>query len=143
MRSKTVDKVIVFTLTFLGYAALHSLREGWSLSKAQIIDIPSLKTDKSYLGIVDTGYLLSYSFGMMVLGNLINRISLKLYVGILFYLLKGMGMILATIFYVLVPLYFQAYGDFNHAAVIVFMCFNGFFQSTGWPGLVGIMGNWF
>lgn len=106
MRSKTVDKVIVFTLTFLGYAALHSLREGWSLSKAQIIDIPSLKTDKSYLGIVDTGYLLSYSFGMMVLGNLINRISLKLYVGILLYLLKGMGMILATIFYVLVPLYF-------------------------------------
>jgi sugar phosphate permease len=81
MKSNTVQKVIVFALTFLGYAALHSLREGWSLSKAQIIAIPSLKTDKSYLGIVDTCYLLSYSLGMLVLGNLINRISLKLYVG--------------------------------------------------------------
>lgn len=52
-------------------------------------------------------------------------------------------MILATIFYAMVPLYFDAYGDFSHAGVIVFMSFNGFFQSTGWPGLVGIMGNWF
>lgn len=86
MRSKTIDKIIVFTLTFLGYAALHSLREGWSLSKAQIIDIPSLKTDKSYLGIVDTCYLLSYSFGMMVLGSLIHRISLKVYVGKSFFI---------------------------------------------------------
>lgn len=52
-------------------------------------------------------------------------------------------MILATLFYVMVPLYYESYGTFSHAAVIVFMCFNGFFQSTGWPGLVGIMGNWF
>ena len=53
------------------------------------------------------------------------------------------GMILATIFYSMVPLYYKAYGSFDHAAVIIFMSFNGFFQSTGWPGLVGIMGNWF
>jgi len=26
---------------------------------------------------------------------------------------------------------------------MVFMCLNGFFQCTGWPGVVGIMGNWF
>ncbi len=44
---------------------------------------------------------------------------------------------------VLVPVYFKLTGDFNHVAVIVFMCLNGFFQSTGWPGVVGIMGNWF
>jgi sugar phosphate permease len=81
MSSKVIGKVVAFTLTFLGYAALHSLREGWSLSKAQIKDIPELKADKTFLGIVDTCYLLSYSFGMMVLGNLINKIDLKYYVG--------------------------------------------------------------
>lgn len=23
------------------------------------------------------------------------------------------------------------------------MCLNGFVQSTGWPGVMGVMGNWF
>jgi len=23
------------------------------------------------------------------------------------------------------------------------MCINGFFQSTGWPGVMGVIGNWF
>lgn len=23
------------------------------------------------------------------------------------------------------------------------MCLNGFIQSTGWPGIMGVMGNWF
>ena len=27
--------------------------------------------------------------------------------------------------------------------MIIMICFNGFFQSTGWPGLMAIMGNWF
>jgi len=28
-----VEKIVIFLLTFLGYAALHALREGWSYSK--------------------------------------------------------------------------------------------------------------
>lgn len=52
-------------------------------------------------------------------------------------------MILASLFYLFVPLYFELFKDFSHAAVIVFMSLNGFFQCTGWPGIVGIMGNWF
>ena len=81
MNNKTLQKVSVFTLTFLAYAALHSLREGWSLSKATIKDIPELQADKKFLGLVDTCYLLSYSLGMMVLGTLIHRMPLKYYVG--------------------------------------------------------------
>jgi sugar phosphate permease len=23
------------------------------------------------------------------------------------------------------------------------MCLNGFFQATGWPGMMGVFGNWF
>lgn len=81
MNKNTVQKVIVFLLTFSAYAALHSLREGWSLSKSIIIENPQLDTDKTFLGIVDTCYLISYSLGMMVLGSLIHRIPLKIYVG--------------------------------------------------------------
>lgn len=32
---------------------------------------------------------------------------------------------------------------FNYAFIVVMMCFNGYFQCTGWPGVVGIVGNWF
>lgn len=81
MRKTTLQKVSVFTLTFLAYAALHSLREGWSLSKATIKDIKELDADKTFLGLVDTCYLVCYSFGMMVLGSLIRKVSLKYYVG--------------------------------------------------------------
>ena len=28
-------------------------------------------------------------------------------------------------------------------AVLIFMSLNGYFQCTGWPGVVAIMGNWF
>jgi sugar phosphate permease len=52
-------------------------------------------------------------------------------------------MVFATVFYLLVPFYYECFGTFGHGAVIVFMSLNGFFQSTGWPGVVGIMGNWF
>ena len=79
---------------------------------------------------------------MMVLGSLIHKIPLKLYVGNIF-TYSAFGMIFATIFYVLVPIYYEIFGSFGHAAAIVFMSLNGFFQSTGWPGVVGIMGNWF
>lgn len=40
MNKKVVQKVLVFFLTFFAYAALHSLRAGWSLSKSIIIDSP-------------------------------------------------------------------------------------------------------
>ena len=29
----SVLKIVIFLLTFLGYAALHALREAWSFSK--------------------------------------------------------------------------------------------------------------
>jgi sugar phosphate permease len=92
------NQVLAFVLTFFAYAALHSLREGWSLSKARIKDIQELDTSKEYLGLIDTCYLLSYSFGMMTLGNLIRKISLKHFI--------ALGMILSSIFYMMVPLYY-------------------------------------
>ncbi len=52
-------------------------------------------------------------------------------------------MVLAAVFYMMVAFYYQLTGQFNYVLVVVFMCLNGFFQSTGWPGIMGIFGNWF
>jgi sugar phosphate permease len=72
---------------------------------------------------------------MMVLGNFSHKIQLKYFVSI--------GMILASIAYMLVAFSYTISGSFNQVAVTIFMCLNGFFQCTGWPGLMGIFGNWF
>jgi sugar phosphate permease len=126
-------KAAAFVLTFLGYASLHSLREGWSYSKQQLEAQFDLGSD--FLGIVDALYLISYSFGMAALGSIIHRVSLKIYI--------IAGLLLASASYVLFPIIFATTGYFSPALMAVLMCLNGFFQATGWPGMMGIFGNWF
>lgn len=89
----------------------------------------------SFLGIVDALYLVSYSFGMAALGSIIHRVSLKIYI--------ITGLLLASISYMLFPIIFAMTGYFSPVLAAVLMCFNGFFQATGWPGMMGIFGNWF
>jgi OPA family glycerol-3-phosphate transporter-like MFS transporter 1/2 len=72
---------------------------------------------------------------MATIGNLSSRISLKYFVVI--------GIIMSSFFYMSFSFVFLFSKHFYYALVVVVMCFNGFFQSTGWPGIVGIIGNWF
>lgn len=72
---------------------------------------------------------------MATIGNFAKKIPLNFFVGI--------GMVLATFCYVSFSINFQITGNFSYAMVTVMMCLNGFFQSTGWPGIMGIFGNWF
>lgn len=87
------------------------------------------------LGLIDTLYLLSYTAGMAVLGSFIGRFSLKWYVII--------GMLLSALSYVSFALLYLMSGVFSVPFMAAMMCLNGFFQATGWPGLMGIIGNWF
>lgn len=52
-------------------------------------------------------------------------------------------MILSSIFYMSFSIYYLIAHVFNYAFVVIMMCLNGYFQSTGWPGVVGVIGNWF
>ena len=129
----TVHKVLVFVITFLGYASLHALREGWSFSKTELQD--DVHVGKNLLGWVDALYLLSYSVGMAVLGSFIHRVSLKKYIIV--------GLICSSLSYMLFAFIYALTKWFNPVFMVFCMCINGFFQATGWPGLMGIMGNWF
>jgi sugar phosphate permease len=131
--SQTLKKVLAFCLTFLGYASLHSLREGWSYSKKQLENEFDISSE--YLGIVDASYLISYSFGMAALGSIIHRVSLKTYIIV--------GLVLASCSYMLFPIIYGLTSFYSPILMTILMCFNGFFQATGWPGMMGIFGNWF
>ena len=85
--------------------------------------------------MVDTLYLVCYSLGMATIGNLNGRIPAKYFIGI--------GMILSALCFMSFAFYYQSTNYFSYPMVAVFMCFNGFFQSTGWPGVMGVVGNWF
>jgi sugar phosphate permease len=130
---KYCPKIIAFVLTFLGYASLHALREGWSYSKTQINN--EFGISLNYLGIVDALYLIFYSGGMAILGSQIHRISLKSYI--------IMGLVLSSCSYMLFAVIYGLTSFYNVVFMTIFMCINGFFQATGWPGMMGIFGNWF
>ncbi len=72
---------------------------------------------------------------MAVLGLLIGKISLKWYI--------IWGMILSSLCYVSFAVYYQFTNVLSYPIMITFMCLNGFFQATGWPGIMGIFGQWF
>lgn len=72
---------------------------------------------------------------MATIGNLSSRIGLKYFVGI--------GMILSAFYYMSFSFSYLFTHSYSYLVLVIGMCFNGFFQSTGWPGVMGIVGNWF
>jgi OPA family glycerol-3-phosphate transporter-like MFS transporter 1/2 len=72
---------------------------------------------------------------MATIGNCSTRINLKYFV--------ALGMLLASLFYMSFSFLVAFSHHFSYPFLVVAMCFNAYFQSTGWPGIVGIIGNWF
>ena len=81
------QRVLVFTLTFLVYVGLHSIRTAWAYSKTQISI--SAHIDQKFFGLCDAVYLLVYSFGLAILSPLIGKIPVNWFIGV--------GMILASL----------------------------------------------
>lgn len=123
----------MFLLTFMSYAAMHALREGWSYSKSATEK--EFGVDATFMGVVDALYLVFYTVGMVVLGSLMHRVSLR------FYVIGGLAM--ASIAYTLWVVIYALTGFYHPALMTVLMCVNGFFQATGWPGLMAIFSLWF
>lgn len=72
---------------------------------------------------------------MATIGNLSSKVNLKYFVGI--------GMLLSAFFYMFFSMTYLIGHTYNYALIVVTMCLNGLFQSTGWPGVMGVVGNWF
>ncbi|VDL11774.1 unnamed protein product [Hymenolepis diminuta] len=85
-------------------------------------------------GYLDLSYLLSYALGMFFLGQVAERVNLRLFL--------TWGCILSGI---TTATFGVAYFADIHALWFFFLSqiICGFFQSSGWPAVVTIMGNWF
>ena len=89
---------------------------------------------KILLGGCDTIYLIFYAVGLFVSGHVADHMSLRLFLTI--------GMLGSGTFVALIG-FAHAFAIHNLWYFYVCYAIQGIFQSTGWPAVVAVMGNWF
>lgn len=165
-RFKTYQ-AIVLLLTFLAYACYHATRKTTSIVKG-VLDPRTtqlgffhrsrplfLKTQHhkrqnselqngwapfdggdgtAMLGEIDVAFLATYSIGMFFTGHLGDRVDLRI--------LLSVGMMGTGLFTALFGAgYWLNIHSFYYFLVV--QLFAGLLQSTGWPSVVAVVGNWF
>ncbi|XP_077195945.1 sugar phosphate exchanger 3 [Paroedura picta] len=156
----THHHVAVFLLTFFSYSLLHASRKTFSNVKVSISSqwTPSNLNDTAFelqpyelwnsshlfpnageatlfLGTLDTIFLFSYAVGLFVSGIVGDRLNMRW--------VLSFGMCSSA----LVVFIFGTVSEWLHFYNKWFYCclwiVNGLLQSTGWPCVVAVMGNWF
>ncbi|KAG9452349.1 hypothetical protein H6P81_005253 [Aristolochia fimbriata] len=160
-------QAVVLIITFLAYTSYHATRKTTSIVKGTL-DPQSTKlglspwpsaqylrvlrqnqvgnlTAKGWapfngsdgtemLGVLDVAFLTLYSLGMYFAGHLGDRLDLRVFLTV--------GMVGTGIF---TSLFGAGYWLNVHsfAYFLVIQMLAGLFQSTGWPSVVAVVGNWF
>lgn len=151
-------QTIVLILTFVAYSSYHVTRKTTSIVKT-VFDpqTPQLgfspwqsfyfhtaiddgwapfntPDGTAMLGMIDVAFLSVYAFGMYLAGHLGDRLDLRV--------VLTFGMIGTGLFTCMFGIgYWLNIHSFYYYLVIQMMA--GLFQSSGWPSVVAVMGNWF
>jgi len=160
LRSYGRYHAIAFFGTFLTYAFFHASRKTLSNSKDSIslfwtnpefnsswpapnqmknwqkkAMFDSYEDASVYLGVLDTTFMACYSIGLFVSGWIGERVELRKFLA------------LGTLLNALTLFTFGCILPWTNCTSKFAWAFvwglNGFSQSTGWPTVVSIMGNWF
>ncbi|XP_030071093.1 sugar phosphate exchanger 3 [Microcaecilia unicolor] len=152
--------IAVFLLTFFSYALLHASRKTFSNVKVSISSqwtpfsfnssvfivepdeiwknihlFPDKDAATLFLGLLDTIFLFSYAVGLFISGMIGDRLNMRW--------VLSFGMCSSA----LVMFVFGTVTEWLHFYNKIFYCtlwiMNGLLQSTCWPCVVAIMGNWF
>ncbi|KAG1360841.1 Major facilitator superfamily [Cocos nucifera] len=160
-------QTIVLILTFFAYASYHATRKTTSIVKSVLDPKTSelglsawprsfllravedeqrnsglesgwapfdSKDGTAMLGVIDVALLSVYSFGMYFAGHLGDRLDLRI--------LLTVGMLGTGVFTSLFGAgYWLNIHSFYYYLVVQMLA--GMFQSTGWPSVVAVVGNWF
>jgi sugar phosphate permease len=122
-----IGKRSIFVLTWITYAGFYFCRKNLSIA------LPLLEGAKqlSHLDLANVifGYSLFYAIGQFACGPLADRYGPRRIVG------TGLLLIVASNLLMCV--------DGSSIWLLTFACLNGLGQSSGWSGLVKMMGNWF
>ncbi|XP_019649644.1 sugar phosphate exchanger 3 isoform X2 [Ailuropoda melanoleuca] len=150
--------VVVFLLTFFSYSLLHASRKTFSNVKVSIskqwtpsafnksirlpVEIwnsnhlfPSAEEATLFLGTLDTIFLFSYAVGLFISGIVGDRLNLR---WVLSFGMCSSALVVFVFGTVTEWLHF-----YNKGLYCCLWIINGLLQSTGWPCVVAVMGNWF
>lgn len=92
-------------------------------------------TTESLLGYLDTAFLFSYAFGLFFSGMIGDRFNPRYVLSI--------GMILTAVIVFIWGCLLEYTHYYNEYVYITLWALNGLVQSSGWPTVVAVMGNWF
>ncbi|XP_025147429.1 sugar phosphate exchanger 3 isoform X6 [Bubalus bubalis] len=151
--------MVVFLLTFFSYSLLHASRKTFSNVKVSIskqwtpsafnkstellpVEIwssnhlfPSAEEATLFLGMLDTIFLFSYAVGLFISGIVGDRLNLR---WVLSFGMCSSALVVFVFGTVTEWLHFYNKGLYCSLWIV-----NGLLQSTGWPCVVAVMGNWF
>ncbi|CAN1265363.1 Putative glycerol-3-phosphate transporter 1 [Linum perenne] len=155
--SYKTHQAIVLIITFLSYASYHAARKTTSIVKSALDPKPSSKFGSVHpwkkptvtsptgwapfdgengtglLGEVDLAFLGFYAFGMFFSGHIGDRMNLRVFLTI--------GMVGTGVFTSLFGVgYWAKVHSFYYFLAVQMLA--GLFQSTGWPSVVAVVGNW-
>ncbi|KAL6131850.1 hypothetical protein ACLB2K_070223 [Fragaria x ananassa] len=158
--SYKTHQVIVLIVTFIAYASYHAARKTTSVVKSTLdpasdeVSLNSLPWRRRpfswilgdgwapfdgsdgtvLLGEIDVAFLAVYAIGMYFSGHLGDRINLRIFLTI--------GMVGTGVFTSLFGIgYWGSIHSFYYYLAVQMLA--GLFQSTGWPSVVAVVGNWF
>lgn len=127
MRLADTGKRRIFAITWVTYAGFYFCRKNLSIVLPLLHNTEGLS--RIHLANIVFGYSLLYAIGQFTCGLLSDRYGPRQIVG------AGLVLIVLSNLMMCVhafPLW-----------LLCFACFNGIGQSTGWSGLVKMMGSWF
>jgi sugar phosphate permease len=124
-------RVRILSTTWLSYAAFYFCRKNFAIAKSSIMS--SMEIGRSDVAHLFTAYLAAYMLGQFLTGFMGRRVATRML------LLAGMGI---TLFCNVAFGFTYLMGPAGYWPFLLLMIVNGFAQSTGWPGNVGVLGNW-
>ncbi|XP_066991166.1 glucose-6-phosphate exchanger SLC37A2 isoform X2 [Anabrus simplex] len=147
----------VLILTFISYTCYHLSRKPISVVKTVLhqncsnltppADVTDANRDtwcswapfekpnySALLGTLDSSFLFAYGAAMFVSGFVAERVNLRYFL--------ALGMIFSGIFSYLFGIG-KSYGIHDLWYYIIVQILGGIVQTTGWPGVVTVIGNWF
>lgn len=145
-------QAIVLIVTFCAYTAYHATRKTTSIIKSALDPQSPTKINKipwlrekgwapfdgvdgtAMLGELDVAFLFVYATGMYFSGHVGDRMDLRVFL--------TAGMVGTGLFTSLFGLGYWANIHIFYYYLVVQML-AGLFQSTGWPSVVAVVGNWF
>jgi sugar phosphate permease len=116
----------IVVLGWFTYASYYLGRVNLSIALPDLRD--SLNLSSQEVGLLGSGFFLSYAFGQLISGHLGDRISPRLFVfgGMLFSTAMNLVFGLVAIW----------------GLMLVVWTTNGFFQSTGWAPILKVLATW-